>query len=184
MKLYCLDSFSSDLLDIQPSSCPSESATPTPRHGAGCPIDLFAELFSGTTESILPLWEVQLQLVLLKNQASSGQDSAPHPEVHFTPPMQEFQEALRALLKQYEDVISGFAPLPDDPRVKSFLQHSKFDLLMLLENPHPHQRKEAAWPDVQSLLHGYGPYRQSVAYINKTVTGTMKGVQKFTSVSA
>jgi hypothetical protein len=96
--------------------------------------------------------------------------------------MREFQEALKDLLRQYEDVVSSFTPLSSDGRVKSFMRHSQFDLLMLLEEQ-DQPKVYSDWPNVESLFHDFGPYQESAAYINRTVTNTMKGVQKFISVS-
>ena len=106
--------------------------------------------------------------------------------VLFTPTIREFQDAFNSLLKQYETVVSDFVPMSEDCRVKSFLKHSKYDLLMLLEaqdkpkhTRHPELEK---WPNVMSLLHQYGPYNQCVVYIEKTISFTMNAVQKSTAV--
>ena len=54
---------------------------------------------------------------------------------------------------------------------------------MILNDPHRSKRQPASWPDVEALLLEYGPYVDSVTYIEKTVSVTMKGVQKFIAVS-
>lgn len=105
--------------------------------------------------------------------------------VLFTPTVQQFRDSFQSLLNQYEKVVSDFAPISVDGRVKSFLQHSKYDLLMLLEEeqnkPKRHQVLDT-WPNVETLLHQYGPYKQCVVYTEKIISLTMNGVQKSTAV--
>lgn len=147
-------------------------------------MDILDELFKKTPKAVLPLWEVQLNLVLARiEEEGEGRKDATPPKVDvlFNPSMQKFQGALKRLFKQYEDLVCAFVPISADRRIKSFLQHSKFDLLMLLGEQT--KTAPAPWPDVESLLHEYGPYMQSVAYIKKTVAVTMSSVQKFISVS-
>lgn len=177
--MLSLDSISdSDLLTVGALSTPSIN-TPPPCSDFK-PLDILDELLNKTAESVKPIWEVQLELVFDRHSREQ-QDSTPR--VVFTPTTEDFHDALQKLLNQYEAVVSDFVPISDDERIKSFLEHSKYDLLMLLSDPQVAKKQPASWPDVETLLLEYGPYVESVTYIEKTVLLTMKGVQKFIAVS-
>lgn len=145
-----------------------EQATPT--QGSAKSVDFLDELLRKVTaEPILPLWKVKFHLLAC--------------DVTYEPSTQEFQQALQKFLEQYEDVVSNFAPISEDPRIRPFLQHSQHDLLMILDDPPKPKEKLVPWPNIETLLHEFGPYQQCIAYIDKTVSATMKGVQKLTAVS-
>ena len=142
-------------------------------------VDTLDEILKGALiHSILPLWEVQLKL--LKCLTPEGLDS--HKVVH-EPSADQFQESLQELFLQYEEVISSFVPISRDPRIRPFLQHCRYDLLMLLKDPKEDSVKPDPWPNVKSLLHEYGPYLESVAYIKKIVAASMRGVEELATVS-
>ncbi len=180
LKIYALsDSFScSELLVVEAAATPPISSP----HACSDfkPLDILDELLKKPAEAIRPIWEVQLQLVFDRPQHGHHNSA---PKVIFKPSADDFQASLQKLLNQYETVVSDFVPISDDARITSFLEHSKHDLLMILSDPQAPKRQPASWPDVDTLLLEYGPYVQSVTYIEKTVSVTMKGVQKFIAVN-
>ena len=125
---------------------------------------------------ILPLWEVQLQLIL------ETKDERCNAKVKFTPSADDFHNALQHLLNMYEEVLSSFVPISNDSRIKPFTKCSKYDLLMTLEEQHT-QKMPSKWPDLENLLHEYGPYKQSLSYINKALSITLNNILELSRVS-
>ncbi len=112
-------------------------------------------------------------------------DSTNKPQVQITPSPKDFQKAIKQLLDKYSKVISSFSPISKDSRIEPFMGRSKYDLLMIMDDQQEASwnHSEYDWPDVLSLMYNYTPFKDSLAYINKSVTLSMSDIQKLSSVS-
>lgn len=153
------------------------------------PFPFLADILGQPSEPIFPIWEVQLQLSQRRGKSRKKQTKETDPpfEVSISPSLIDFQEAFEKLLDLYEHVITSFVPISEDERISVFTTPSRFDLLVMIaeeKTERPDVRPCGfLWPDVTTLLHDYGPYKECVTFMRNVLGATMNEIQRFSKVS-
>ena len=187
---------STSLSDGDREQTPSEpDGDPPPQD----PMEVAALLFQKPPEPVAPLWEARLLLGRSNGGMNTCQKETEGDPgggrtlgqplsfcVSFTPSAGDFESAVAKLLKSCEQMIAGFSPLLTEERLLPYVSHSRYDLLMLLEEEETRakgSRRQPPWPDTRSLLLEYAPYQASVGYIERTLQATLAEIKRQSTVS-
>ncbi len=101
------------------------------------------------------------------------------------PSLNQFLEALDALLTLYNQVITCFVPISKDPRIETYTTSAKFDFLTRLAEENMERSEivpDPEWPDVNLVLSDYSPYQEVVEFIRAAITETFQEVTKLSEV--
>lgn len=145
-------------------------------------------LFKKQPEPILPLWELQLEMVLPEKldgeEKNCANQISSSPQVSLHPSKESFLSAFSKLLKQYEIVIASFKSLLKDASLRPYISRSKYDFLMVLEEQSEHTKDRVkVWPDTSALLHSYAPYSQAIDFLKMALQQTMNKIEQQSNVS-